>query len=228
LRQEYKAKKFVTKERKKILFISFTLLWIIWFPLFQYITELSSARLRRGPSGKSIKTIGFFEPGGYIDFRVKTDTSSINGYYKGTIEIAPVLAKVFEQKVVSWPPLKNEIGLSWGTKVRLNRTNSEKKIAFSVSFDIPNDPSLAGKAIPLEIRADLDYPALTGQIRTFEDRRLKIGETINILIGKDVGEPLSVINSFFNKRRYKHGFVMLAWLFGFIGCVALSRWQKKK
>lgn len=202
---------------KRLSLTLIVLLWVIWFPLLWSCAALRSPAPRRGPVSGGVIPIGFFEPGGYIRFDIRTGVSSIEGYYRATVRIEPVLSESLGERGIAWAPVQSESDSNWpwGERIRKLGTIQKKEIVIhNVVLEIPDDPSLFGEKIPLALTVDLIYPDTTGY-QTFGDFEKHISRLIEVSIG-NWGTPLPALGRIVGYRPESRLWVlaMLVWLFG--------------
>ncbi len=127
-----------------------------------------------------------------------------------------------KEKGIVWPVKQTERdeGWPWGSSMG---GGTSKKITFSTSLDIPDDPSLAGERIPIAFSAKVVFPSGTG-MGTFDNFEKDIGERIPISLSSEEG-AVSTWDSFWlgSGRHMGRVMVVIIW-FLCLGVIGLYLW----
>jgi hypothetical protein len=158
------------------------LVLILWLPVLSYY---SGPPIEQGPSSNTIVTTGSFTPGGVIRFTINTHIQSIYAKYSGRVTFAPE-DNVWPATVHGGDPVS-----TWGDQIKgYGGTPTTSEIVLNELLQIPNNPTLVNKTIPIKITADLLYPSYSAGTFGFRNYEANIEDMINISIKHDA-TPIS-------------------------------------
>ena len=175
--------------KKKLHIASIVL--VVWVFLVPILISNYVPPAPAGPRTGKVSTKGVFEPGGYILFTFEPSVWSVNGWFRVTGTIAPLLSEMDR----IWPAVvwKEEFLGQWGQTIPVIKGSEERLInPCGTRLDIPDDPSLSGRTVRITAETVFHYPRKTSPTEFVNDQ-VRIQETLEISIGQKSPIRWSVI-----------------------------------
>ncbi|MCE5214471.1 MAG: hypothetical protein LLF83_07120 [Methanobacterium sp.] len=161
---------------------------VYWFFLVPPAMELQEIHQ------DSYTATGYLAPGGYLNLEIDLGEESIQGYHNGAVNVLP--NTTITQNGTIWPPQDLRVDQWPGSKEEIKYSSNgplNKEMYLNIKVDIPNQTSLKGQTIPLNIRYDFNYPfqtglteVLGGTATNFETRTEVFQKTIQLKLNNEV------------------------------------------